>query len=72
MLGHRSDLCKGIRRSAVIIVYGVNLCVLRRAMTSPCRDFEIFSATSSQVCCGDDVATFRFATRALHHRYHKK
>ena len=34
-------------------------------MASLCRDFEIIPATSSRVCCGDEVATFRVATRAL-------
>ena len=35
------------------------------APTLPCRDFEIIPATSSQVCCGDDVATLCVVTRAL-------
>ena len=60
--GNRSDLCKGIRRSTV---YGVTLFVLRIAATLSCRDFEIIPATSSRVCCGDDVATFHIVTRAL-------
>ena len=34
-------------------------------MTSPCRDFENIPATSSRVCCGDNAAIFRVATRAL-------
>ena len=47
------------------IVYGVNFFILRIAATSKCHDFEIIPATSSRVCCGDEVATFRIATRAL-------
>ena len=48
------------------IVYGVNLFVVTIAVTSTSRDFEIIPATSSLVCCGDDVATFHVATRALY------
>ena len=48
-----------------LIVYGVTLFVLRITTTSPCRDFYNIPAILSQVCCRDDVATFRVATRTL-------
>ena len=67
--GRRSEIDQiSVKAFAVAprwIVYGVTLFVLSIAATSPCRDFEIIPATSSCVCCGDDVATFRVAMRAL-------
>ena len=69
-LGNRSDLGKGIHLAPRRIVYDVNLFVLRIAATPSRCDFEIIPATSSWVCCGDNVATFCVATRALFYSIH--